>query len=66
MKRESTIPMVRASCETCGASFAKTGGQPDFTERVARARQWAEGHAREERHNVFVEKVTGTMFRGVR
>lgn len=63
MKRSSTIPALRATCETCGATFEN---RSDYTERVERARAWAIDHARTERHCVFVEKITGTQYDGTR
>ena len=65
MNTEQTYPGARANCETCGATFENR--RPlEYTERIAEARQWAERHATKLRHDVFVEKITGTMYRGSR
>lgn len=61
MRREQTIPMVRAHCPDCGWRFQD---RDDFTERVAAAKMAAAAHARKTGHRVEVEDPRVIVYDG--
>lgn len=62
MRTQHTIPMARANCETCG--WHANRGSADWSERVQEVRTAAIQHATKNGHDVFVEKNTGSLYKG--